>query len=558
MWILCLVALLLLPQVSQAQRRGPLDRPGDTRPELPDFEPEILAPSPLLPRLKLPEDTTTHGLTAGRRILVTQFSVEGNTAISDADLEAITDPFKNTWVSYADLEFIRDQLTQVYQDRGYLTSGAVIPDQTVSDGVIELQIVEGTLAEIGVHTDGRFREAYVRDRISRAARGPLNVRDLEAQLQLLQLDDRIRSVTARLRPGERRGDSFLEIELTEDNPLHLSLVADNHRSPSVGSQGGHLEIGHLNLTGNGDRFFARYERTQGVRELEARFEIPINSLDTKLELDVRTSRGEVVIDPFDDLGIETRAATYAATLRHPLYRTLSASFELFLTAEHRRSKSFLLDQGFSFLQGPEAGLSRLTILRFGQDWTLRGRSQVFAVRSTLSWGIDAMRATTHGGDTPDGKFLAWLFQGQWARRLPIADAQVIVRSDLQLAESPLLSLEQFTVGGYPSVRGYHENELIRDNGAVGSVEVRIPLLKRIDRTPILELAPFFDIGHSWNTSRGTIGPKTLASIGLGLRWRPAGQTLLELYWGHALRDVPDSPESDLQDHGVHLRASLRF
>ena len=35
--------------------------------------------------------------------------------------------------------------------------------------------------------------------------------------------------------------------------------------------------------------------------------------------------------------------------------------------------------------------------------------------------------------------------------------------------------EKFSLGGVNSVRGYRENELVSDNGVIGSMELRIPL-----------------------------------------------------------------------------------
>src|SRR5262249_2451868 len=44
----------------------------------------------------------------------------------------------------------------------------------------------------------------------------------------------------------------------------------------------------------------------------------------------------------------------------------------------------------------------------------------------------------------------------------------------QIADSPLVSSEQFSVGGADSVRGYLESETIGDTGIVGTLELRGP------------------------------------------------------------------------------------
>jgi hemolysin activation/secretion protein len=55
---------------------------------------------------------------------------------------------------------------------------------------------------------------------------------------------------------------------------------------------------------------------------------------------------------------------------------------------------------------------------------------------------------------PDGSFVAWLAQAQWARRLPsLWGVSFVRRGDVQIADRRLLGLEPLAVGGHASVRG---------------------------------------------------------------------------------------------------------
>jgi hemolysin activation/secretion protein len=235
--------------------------------------------------------------------------------------------------------------------------------------------------------------------------------------------------------------------------------------------------------------------------------------------------------------------------------------EVFLTAEWRRSKTYLLGMPFSFTRGPEEGVATVSVLRFGQDWSYRTRRQVFAARSMLTLGLDLLDATIHDEKVPDGDFLAWLGQLQWARRFDFLDAELIARCDAQLATSPLLGLEQFAIGGRYTVRGYREKTLVRDNGLVGSLEVRFPVWRRADTRPILELAAFVDAGYSWDRTREgieKIDPETLLSVGLGARWLFTNHLRAEIYWGHAIEEVEYAGPWNLQDSGLHLQLSFAF
>lgn len=106
------------------------------------------------------------------RVFVHDIHVTGSTVFSDAELAEATAPYRNRELTTEDLEKVRLALTLLYVNRGYLTSGAVIPDQDVSFGTIVIQIVEGTLARIDVEGNQWFRSTYVRDRVARGLSTP--------------------------------------------------------------------------------------------------------------------------------------------------------------------------------------------------------------------------------------------------------------------------------------------------------------------------------------------------------------------------------------------------
>ena len=193
-------------------------------------------------------------------------------------------------------------------------------------------------------------------------------------------------------------------------------------------------------------------------------------------------------------------------------------------------------------------------LRLIFDWADRQQNQVIAVRNPFSVGLPVLGATEHGGSgVPDGQYFAWLGQFQLAHRYAnFHDVQMLFRADMQLAASPLLTLEQFGVGGAQTVRGYRENQLVRDNGFVGSLEFRIPVLHSESGVSRLQFAVFGDFGASWNTDRPTPDPETLGSAGLGFRWDPTDTLHAQVYWAHPFTTI-DVVGQDLQDEGISFQ-----
>ena len=170
------------------------------------------------------------------------------------------------------------------------------------------------------------------------------------------------------------------------------------------------------------------------------------------------------------------------------------------------------------------------------------RSDVFAVRSLLSVGIDALGATTHGdASVADGRFVAWLGQAQWAHVLPEAlwGTQTVLRVDTQLADDPLLSIERFAIGGRAACAATARTS----SCATTAWSRRASCASRCGATrcagPLLELVPFLDYGYGWN--KGFEPPDdTLLGLGVGLRFTPLRWLLAEIYWGGRLEGRAES------------------
>src|SRR5205823_13630422 len=181
-------------------------------------------------------------------------------------------------------------------------------------------------------------------------------------------------------------------------------------------------------------------------------------------------------------------------------------------------KTFLLGQPFSLSPGAVNGVTSDFALRFAQEFVNRSQVHVLALRSSFNVGLDAFGATDSGME-PDAEFFYWLGQTQYIRRLWNTDNLLVLRLNAQFSNNPLFNIEQFVLGGMDTVRGYIENDILRDNGVFGSIEARLPIWYGKEHKPVLMVAPFFDIGSGWNV-KSNDAPytqlETLPSVGPGL------------------------------------------
>jgi hemolysin activation/secretion protein len=528
------------------QERPPLEQPGE--------QPEPLELPPVPP--PAPEEPLSRGI----EVYVRAFAFEGNSVFSAEQLSHATAPYTGRTIRSEELLRAAEAVTALYAEHGYVTSGAVVPDQSVEDGVVRIQIVEGRLSAIEVSGNRWFRERYFRDRLQHAADAPLSVTRLERELRVLQRNPHVARLNARLEPGAQLGESVLFVAVEEVRPYGLVAEANNEHSPAIGAIGGRFTPHVANLLGHADELEASFDVTDGLFEWEARYELPVNSYDTRVAGYARQSDADVVEEPFDELGIHSESETYGASVSHPLYRDELHELWFRVAGERRELESCLEIlppdcEPFPFLVGQPDPKQVATVLRLIQDWTRASQNDVVAGRMTSSIGVDLLDASVSGD--ADAQFFAWLGQIQWAHRFSerLLGTELVMRGDLQVADDSLLTLEKFALGGQRTVRGYRENELVRDNGAVGSLELRIPVVRTGLGRPVVELVPFADVGYGWDAG-GDAPDRTLSSLGVGVRISPWPWLRGELYWGGRLRNVSTPEDEDLQDDGIHFRVTV--
>ena len=553
---LFLLTHILSPSHAQVPPGLPLPPQRPQPPVLPPTPaPPPLAPVPLPPAGPKSREFPT--LT----VLVKDIELRGNTVFTNEQLREVTALYTNRELTTEDIEALRLALTLYYINRGYVTSGAIVPDQDLANNILIIQVIEGRLAKIDVEGNDWFRTSYIRSRIERGAGPPINVNALQERLQLLQLDPRFQRMNAELQPGLALGESNLNLRVTESNPFKVRFEFNNYQSPAVGAEKGVVTVEDQNVTGFGDTLSVQYGRSSGANPiLNVRYAVPIHPSDTTLSLQYRRFAFVVQEEPFKALNIENRAEIYSVGLRQPIYRSLQHEFAISLTGEHEINKSFLLGEPFEFVAGATNGVFRVSAARVGQEYFYRTEQQVLSILSRFSIGIgDVLNSSSSSSvaGSADGRFFAWLGEAQLVRQLEFLRTQLVSRVTAQLTPDHLFPLEQIAAGGRYSVRGYREYSLVRDNATLASLEARVPIYTTTAGVDTLFLAPFVDYGRAWNSQVATPDPKTLASVGGGVIWNiPWKDSRFEVYWGQQLNRYKLGT-GNLQDHGIHMQLAIQ-
>jgi hemolysin activation/secretion protein len=596
-------AILLLPHKSntssslQAQNQTPnpnQDRflqprptptplaPDSTQPDRPSNTPTLEIPAENIPPQPTPTPTPTPSPTetppqptptptptptpSPQAIQVQKIKVTGSSIFSADQLNPIVQPYEGRTLTVDQLREVADKITQLYLDRGYITSRAILANQVIPpDGVVEIAVIEGSLEQIQVEGTRRVKPSYVRSRVGLGAGKPLNTGKLEDQLRLLRADPLFENVEASLRAGTRVGQSILIVRVVEANPFEGSVGVDNYSPPSVGSERLGLNLLYRNLTGRGDAVAASYYHTTtgGADIFDFSYLLPLNPMNGTLQLRAAPNRNKITQPPLNRLDIRGESDLYEISFRQPLIRSPREEFALSLGFTYQQGQTFTFQGPTPFGFGPDekTGISATRVIKFGQDYLRRDVRGAWSLRSLFSIGIGALGATINPDPIPDGRFVSWLGQVQRVQILN-EDNFLIVGADVQLTPNSLLPSQQFVIGGGQSLRGYRQNVRSGDNGVRFSIEDRITLQRNEAGAPIFQLAPFFDAGYVWNKSDNPNSAflpsqRFLAGLGMGLIWEPVPKLSLRLDYGYPLIDIADRG-TNAQDEGFYFSVRYQF
>jgi hemolysin activation/secretion protein len=275
------------------------------------------------------------------------------------------------------------------------------------------------------------------------------------------------------------------------------------------------------------------------------YKIPFNAKDGSIEIAYVNGENQIV-EQFEELELRAESNIFSLSVRQPIVLKPTEEFALYAALDLQESRTYLFDNiPFSFTVGPEDGKSRITAIRLGQEWIKRSETNVIALRSQFSIGLNWFDATVNDSGT-DGRFFSWQGQFQWVEKLD-EDVTFLLRTTAQLTPDSLLPIEQFPLGGIETTRGYRENLRVGDNGLSASSEVRFALVRE-DWTN-LEVAPFVDFGTVWNNRGDVPAPNTLVSLGASLRLSLWDSLFVRLDYGIPLVKEDNRGDS-LQDNGL--------
>lgn len=456
-----------------------------------------------------------------------ELRVKGNTLLDKKTIEKTVYPFLGPDKDIDTVEQARAALEEIYHGQGYQTVAVNIPEQDVVGGLVFLEVSEGKISRLRVTDSRYFSLGSIKAKVPEVAEGKVpNMPVMQQQLSELSKQSPDRTVVPILRAGETPGTLEVDLKVKDELPLHGKIevngrnVANTSRLRTIAS----LRYDNLWQMFHSASFMYQTapENPDDVEVFVGTYVMPVFDTDSKLALYGVSSASDSQIASAGAMNVVGIGDIYGARLITPLPNKDQYSHSFTLGLDY---KNFSEDLG---LIGADTLKTPISYLPFMAQYA--GNFGTEKALLSFSLGLDF---SIRGVGNNDQEFADKRYQASANYMILSADADykyhlpagvdLVSRISGQVSNGPLISNEQYSIGGDESVRGYFETQVLSDDGIQGSLEFYTPHLlptnEDWEMVDNLQGLFFLDAGHGWLTDPlpGIDDSVTLASGGFGFR-----------------------------------------
>lgn len=519
---------------------------------------------------------------------IQEFVVDGSTLLSREKIDDVLGKFKGRGKTIKDIERARIELEKAYQQLGYPTVLVVVPEQTVEQGTIRMEVIEGRLSKVEVTDNRYFSKWNIRGKLPSARLGALLYEpDFVKQLDAVNANPDLK-VAPILKPGSSQGDVELELRVKDRLPLHAKITADNKGPFTTPLHRLTWEAQYANMWDADHILTLQTTQTPtdwgAVQAYGFSYVAPIGWPDRLLAVYASKVLSNSVLAgtslPISGGNVAVAGNATMAGMRYlfPIFKESAFKHQLSLGLDFKRLEeteaTFPGNLGTALVLGPiqylpasigytgtypdryGATTFNATVLGYVAGLIPGGRKQDFRGDPNNIDQNPGQRASSSG--------TFGVIKTSLSRMQPLPGGFLFsARIDGQWATEPLIPAESYFAGGMDTVRGYVQSSALGDNAFFWRAEVYTPDLPSVpldyfwqrrrssEWKATVKFLGFYDYARLWvqKAPTGQTDLFRLEGVGAGLRLRvePINLTL-SFDQAVALHDAADTKKGDTFAH----------
>ena len=482
-------------------------------------------------------------------------TIDGATAYPAEQLRPMVADLIGRKIHLADLLAAAEKIEAKYHEDGFILTRAIVPTQSVGDGLFRIVVIEGYVAAVSVDGGDSSTRDHVESLLGRVlASKPLRLPILEGAL-LAANELPGAAVTGLLRPSTTEAGASDLIVTVKANPMAASVTVDNRGGANTGRWTMGANLAAHSPLGDGGQIILGASTSP---DFDQRHALQIKYVNALGDTGATYSVG--------GLASHGQPAGSVAALEL-VSDSYSGSGHLSYPVLLERQQKLTLDAGVT---AQSSNVMSLAAPLSHDEWRVADLALTWqgtrVLDGTADASIDFARGLPVLGASQSGSPQLSRRDGQSDFTKVSGTAHTVQRLDGPLSMSAqlqgqhsysmLLTGEEISFGGAQIGRGYDPAAVTGDDGLGGGAELRYDLDASDLYASGTQLYGFCDRAAVWLHDHSSI-PNHLDSVGFGVRATLFDRFNANLELAHTLTPVPAS-DSDQRTTRVLVNLAVTF
>jgi hemolysin activation/secretion protein len=438
----------------------------------------------------------------GEKVLIKHIVVTGATILKEKEIRDIVAPFENKELPLSEMQKAADLISEAYRTRGYITSRAYLAPQKIEHEQLEIKVIEGKMGDVDVRGNHWYKASLYKKKITLQKGDNFDYNKLSQGLKKIN-EQPDRTAKAVLVPGQAPGETDVKLEAKDKLPIHAGFTYDNYGSRYILGNRYQFNASDNNLLGLDDIFQFLYQFSEGgaYSLIGGNYIIPVTQ---KLKVGASAFWSKLhLLNDFKSFDVKGNSALYSLFSTYSLFDTEKFSMNL--------NAGFDDKDIYNYQHGTKTSYDKMRVAKIGvdTDFTDRFGRNIFTngIEVGLPGFMGGLKAKDpHASAVGSGGAFTKYVMNLYRLQPMMYESMLLLKNQLQVANRPLTSTEQFQVGGIINARGYAPAEIVGDIGFSTTAEWSFPVYgvpktwkvpaTKINFYDATRLVTFYDYGNA--------------------------------------------------------------
>jgi hemolysin activation/secretion protein len=411
-----------------------------------------------------------------RCFTINTIELKGADSLSESERKRVTQPYLGQCLGVSQLNELLKVITNLYIEKGLVTSRAYLPQQDLSQGHLQVLVVEGRLEKLGSDANSGLTARELAMTFPGREGQLVNLREIEQMVDQL---NRLPSNQAQmeLTPGQQVGGSDVLVKNTPQKPWRVNLSRNNDGQRSTGEQQWNTGFewdsplglaDQLSLRGGHD---AMTDSAHTSHNASLAYNLPWGWWNFSYSYSESDYRSQVQANGFN-FKQSGDSQTHQLRAERVIYRDALSKTSLNVGLSNLRTNNYVEDSRLALSS------NRISEVQYGINHGRRIGGAFLNLDLGMQQGISAFGAQDNhhpGPGEPDARYHKYTGTVSYLQPFKLWGESFTFSSLAtgQRSEDVLFSPQRMSLGGSSSVRGYKDQFLSGDSGGYWRNELRL-------------------------------------------------------------------------------------